>query len=62
MSKVLATIETHADIPFELEQAQKGELYTKEAYELFQRLQFKNLLGRFEVRQMPTRWKNISGK
>ncbi|QDW73951.1 DNA polymerase I [Lachnospiraceae bacterium KGMB03038] len=49
MSKVLATIETHADIPFELEQAQKGELYTKEAYELFQRLQFKNLLGRFEV-------------
>ena len=49
MSKVLATIETHADIAFDVEKAKLGELYTKEAYELFQRLQFKNMLGRFEA-------------
>ena len=49
MSKVLATIETHADIAFDVEKARLGELYTKEAYELFQRLQFKNMLGRFEA-------------
>ena len=49
MSKVLATIETHADIAFDVEKARMGELYTKEAYELFQRLQFKNMLGRFEA-------------
>ena len=49
MSKTLATIETHADIAFDVEKAKLGELYTKEAYELFQRLQFKNMLGRFEA-------------
>ena len=49
MSKVLATIETHADIPFHLEEARRGELYTPQAHTLFQRLQFKNLLGRFDV-------------
>ena len=49
MSKTLVTIETHADIAFDVEKAKLGELYTKEAYELFQRLQFKNMLGRFEA-------------
>ena len=49
MSKTLATIETHADIAFDVEKAKLGELYTKEAYELFQRLQFKNMLSRFEA-------------
>ena len=49
MSKVLATIETHADIPFHLEEARRGDLYTPQAHTLFQRLQFKNLLGRFDV-------------
>ena len=49
MSKTLATIETHADIAFDVEKAKLGELYTKEAYEFFQRLQFKNMLGRFEA-------------
>ena len=49
MSKVLATIETHADIPFHLEEARRGELYTPQAHTLFQRLQFKNLLSRFDV-------------
>ena len=52
MSKTLATIEIHADIPYELEQAKIdgiASLYTEEAYLLCKRLEFKNLLGRFEV-------------
>ena len=49
MSKTLATIDTHADIAFDLEDAKHGNPYTKEAHEYFQRLQFKNLLGRFDV-------------
>ena len=49
LSKVLATINTHAEIVFDLEAAKHGNIFTKEAYEYFQRLQFKNLLGRFDV-------------
>lgn len=49
MSKTLATIDTHADIAFDLESARYGNPYTKEAYDYFRRLQFKNLLGRFDV-------------
>ena len=49
MSKTLATIDTHADICFDLEKARYGNPYTKEAHELFQRLQFKNMLSRFDV-------------
>ena len=55
MSKTLATIDTHAEIAFDPEKAKYGNPYTKEAYELFQRLQFKNLLGRFDVQ---TVWKS----
>lgn len=49
MSKVLATINTHAEIDFNLENARLGNPYTEEAYGMFQRLQFKNMLGRFDV-------------
>ncbi|MCI9439688.1 MAG: DNA polymerase I [Ruminococcus sp.] len=49
MSKTLATINTQAEIGFDLEQAKFGNPYTKEAYDYFQRLQFKNLLSRFDV-------------
>lgn len=49
MSKVLATINVDAEFPYELEDARLGNLYTEEAYVYFQRLQFKNLLSRFEV-------------
>lgn len=49
MSKELATICVDAKIPYELSEAKLGNLYTEEAYAFFQRLQFKNLLGRFEV-------------
>lgn len=49
MSKVLATIHVDADIVYDMEEARIGNLYTEEAYVYFQRLQFKNLLSRFEV-------------
>ena len=49
MSKTLATIQTHAAISFDLDAAKHGNIYTKEAYTYFQRLQFKNLLRRFDV-------------
>ena len=49
LSKVLATINVEADFPYELEDAKLGDLYTEEAYIFFQKLQFKNLLSRFEV-------------
>ncbi len=49
MSKELATINVTADFPYELEEARLGSLYTEEAYAWFQKLQFKNLLSRFDV-------------
>ena len=49
MSKALATINVDADIVYDMEEARLGNLYTEEAYVYFQRLQFKNLLSRFDV-------------
>ncbi len=50
MSKVLATIELHADIDFDVEKARCGNMYTEEAHKMFQRLQFKNMLSRFDAK------------
>lgn len=49
MSKTLATIEVHADFAYDFEEAWLGNIYTEEAYAYFQRLQFKNLLSKFDV-------------
>lgn len=49
MSKILATIDIHAKFPYEIEEGRIGNLYTEEAYDCFQKLQFKNLLGRFDI-------------
>ena len=49
LSKVLATIEVNADYAYDFSDAKLGDLYTEEAYALFQRLQFKNLLSKFEI-------------
>ncbi len=49
LSKELATIRTDAEVAFDLSEAKLGNIYTEEAYAYFQRLQFKNLLSRFEV-------------
>lgn len=49
LSKVLATIETHAEFEFDIEKAHYENPYTEEAYEIFERLRFKNMLGRFSL-------------
>lgn len=54
LSKVLATIRIDSEIPYTLKEAKMGELYTDEAYVLFKKLEFKNMLGRFEKKQFTT--------
>lgn len=53
MSKILATIDKHADIEFDIEKARFGNPYTTAAYELFCRLEFKNMMSRFDVERLP---------
>lgn len=48
LSKKLAAIQTDSPVEWDSEKARLGSLYTPEAYEMFRRLDFKNLLGRFE--------------
>ena len=47
MSKVLATIETHADFEFDIEKAHYENPYTEEAYKIFERLRLKICLDVF---------------
>lgn len=47
LSKVLATIDVNADIPFEINEGKLTDIYTEKAYELFRHLEFKNMLSRF---------------
>ncbi len=52
MSKTLATIDLHADIVYDRKAARLeniSDLYTEEAYLLCKKLEFKNLLSRFEL-------------
>ena len=52
MSKTLATIDTNAQIEYDIKTArleQISDLYTEEAYMLCKKLEFKHLLSRFEV-------------
>ncbi len=49
MSKELAAICVDAELAYNFSDAEIGDLYTEEAYAYFQKLQFKNLLGRFEM-------------
>ena len=49
MSKKLAAICVDADFEYELSEARLGNMFTEEAYAYFQRLQFKNLLSRFDI-------------
>ncbi len=49
MSKTLATIETNAPISCKIEQAKIGNLFTPEAYVWMKKLEFKNMLSRFQV-------------
>lgn len=49
LSKELAAINIDAPVDYDLAEAKLKDLYTEAAYEYFQRLQFKNLLSRFDV-------------
>ncbi|MCD8150717.1 MAG: DNA polymerase I [Clostridiales bacterium] len=51
MSKTLATIETNAAIDYDMESAALGDFYTEEAYLWFKRLEFKQMLLRFDRRK-----------
>ncbi|MFR3031526.1 MAG: DNA polymerase I [Blautia sp.] len=48
LSKALATICTDSPVSLDYEQARLGNLYTEKAYGMFQKLEFKNLLQRFD--------------
>ena len=48
LSKTLATINTDSPVDFSYEEAQLGNLYTKQAFLLCRQLEFKNLLSRFD--------------
>jgi DNA polymerase-1 len=49
MSKALATINIDSDYDYDWESARLGNIYTKEAYAMLKRLEFKNMLSRFQV-------------
>ena len=50
LSKTLATINTNAPVNIEFSDTAVNNFYTDEAYKLYKRLEFKNLLGRFETK------------
>lgn len=52
LSKELATIKVDGDVDFSYEDARIRDFYTEDAYKIFQRLGFKNILGRFEKHGM----------
>lgn len=51
LSKTLATIDTHAEFSYDLEQAALSDFYTEEALLWFKRLEFKNMIARFSDRE-----------
>ena len=53
MSKKLATIETNAPYEYDWERARTGNVFTKEAYELCQKLELKKLMAKFDLSEMP---------
>ena len=48
LSRTLATIRTDSEIAYRFEDARVGNFYTEEAYILCKKLEFKNMLSRFE--------------
>lgn len=49
MSKALATINIDCDYDYDWDMAKLGNIYTQEAYALIKRLEFKNMLSRFQL-------------
>lgn len=52
LSKKLATINTACELDFDFEQATLGNLFNEEVYLIFKRLEFKNLLSRFQTQEV----------
>lgn len=48
LSKTLATIKVDCDLQLDYEAAKAADFYTKEAYALFKKMEFKNMLNRFD--------------
>ena len=53
MSKKLATIETDAPYEYDWEAARAGNVFTKEAYEICQKLELKKLMSKFDLSEIP---------
>ncbi len=53
MSKKLATIEINAPYEYDWESARTGNVYTKEAYEICQKLELKKLMAKFDLSEIP---------
>ncbi len=51
LSKKLATICTDCEIDFDIENADLNNIYNEQVYLLFKRLEFKNLISRFQLKQ-----------
>lgn len=49
MSKTLAAIDCNVPVSYEISQAKLGNLFTEEAYIWMKKLEFKNMLSRFQV-------------
>lgn len=49
LSKTLATIEVNAELSYDVDSARIGNLFTPEAYRMCKRLEFKNMLKRFDA-------------
>ncbi|WP_029321578.1 DNA polymerase I [Butyrivibrio sp. AE3004] len=66
LSKVLATINVEAEFDYSFENAGLDDILGRDAYEMFKRLNFRNLLSRFEDNVTKTETKlefvDISGK
>jgi len=54
LSKELATIKTDCELALPYEMAKAEGFYTKEAYQLFKQLEFKNMLNRFDEQNTKT--------
>ncbi|MDF2944575.1 MAG: polA [Herbinix sp.] len=52
LSKKLATICTDCELDFRIEEASLGNLYNEDVYMLFKKLEFKNLLSRFQTEEV----------
>ncbi|WP_408071032.1 DNA polymerase I [Butyrivibrio sp. JL13D10] len=66
LSKVLATIDVNAEFDYSFDDAGIEDIFNRDAYDMFKRLNFRNLLSRFEgdVTRTETKFEiiDISGK